>query len=123
LPCAFHQPQPIFAWQQHAHLLDDLHLAVEARRSALDQRHVGCQAHLVHMTARFQVIERIEHDIELAEPCHVEPRIFDVIVIRLDLDRGVESARRLLRDLRTCQPWRDEFALCIGHRVPMPLTS
>jgi hypothetical protein len=82
-----------------SHLLDDLDLAVETRGAALDQRDIRCQAHLVHMPPRIQVVERIEDNVEGLEPRDVELRVLDVVVVGLDLDVGVEPARRLFRNL------------------------
>jgi hypothetical protein len=52
------------------------------------------------MSPRIQIIQRIEHNFERLEPCDVKLRVLDIIVVGLDLDLGVESAGRLLRDLR-----------------------
>jgi hypothetical protein len=51
------------------------------------------------MSARIEVIERIEDNAEALEPGDVETRILDVVVMRFDLDVRVEPACRLLRDL------------------------
>ena len=51
------------------------------------------------MSPRIQIIQRIEHNFERLEPCNVELRVLDIVVVGLDLDLGVESAGRLLRDL------------------------
>ncbi len=65
------------------HLLDHLYLPIEASRPTLDQGHIGCQTHLVHMATRVQVVEGIEDKIESLEPLYVELRIFDVRVVSL----------------------------------------
>ena len=62
-------------------LLDDLYLAIEARRSTLDQRYVSRKAHFVNMAAGIEVIERIEDDGESFEPVNVELGVFDVGVV------------------------------------------
>jgi hypothetical protein len=82
-----------------SHLLDDLDLPVEASGAALHQRDICCQTHLVHMPPRIQVVERVEDDVEGLEPRDIELRALDVVVIGLDLDVGVELARRLFRNL------------------------
>lgn len=81
------------------YLFDDLNLTVEARGATLDQRYICRQAHLIHMSPRIQVIQRVENENETFEPFHVELRIFDVRMMRFDLDVWVELAGRLLRDL------------------------
>lgn len=83
-----------------SYLLDDLHLPVEARGAALDQRDVGGQTHAVDMAARIEVVECVEDDVEALEPRDVELRVLDVVVVRCDLGRRVEFAGGLLRDLR-----------------------
>ena len=55
------------------HLLDNLDLSIEARCSALDQRHVRCQAHLIYMSPCFKVIQSIEDQVECLEPVNIEP--------------------------------------------------
>lgn len=81
------------------HLLDHLHLPIESRCPALDQRHVCRQAHPVHMSPRIQIVQRIENDCEGLEPVDIELRIFDIGVMRLDLDIRVEFAGGFFRDL------------------------
>jgi hypothetical protein len=82
-----------------AHLLDHLNLSVEPGGAALDQRDIGCQAHLVDMPPRIQIVQRIEDKAELLKPCHIELAILDVVVVRFDVDVGVELSGRLFRDL------------------------
>jgi hypothetical protein len=55
------------------------------------------------MPPRIQVVQRIEDDAELLEPCDVELSILDVGVFRYDVDVGVELSGRLFRNLRPCQ--------------------
>ena len=71
-------------------LLDDLYVAVEARSATLDQRHIGEQAHLVDVPPCIQVIQRVEDNIETAEPLQIELRVFDVCVVGRDVDRRIE---------------------------------
>jgi hypothetical protein len=85
--------------QCRAYLSDDLHLAVEPSGTALDQRHVGGQTHLVHMPPRLQIVQRVEHESKRLEPRHIELVILDVRVIRLNARIRVEPARRFLCDL------------------------
>jgi hypothetical protein len=82
-----------------SHLLDDLDLPVEARGAALDQRDTGCQAHLVHMPPRIQIIQRIEDEIESLEPRDIEARVLYIVMIRLNLDIRIEHERRVFRNL------------------------
>jgi hypothetical protein len=91
------------AYDTETHLLDDLYLPVEASGSALHQRNVGSKAHPVHMPPRIQVVQRVEDDIKRLEPRDVEVRVLDIVVVRLDLDVGVELSRRLLCNLSQCQ--------------------
>lgn len=105
----------------HAYLADNLYLTVEPSRAALDQRHVRGQAHLIDMTARIEVVQRIEDDAKGLEPGDVELVVLDVGVVGLDVHAGVESAggflRNLCRRLATPQP-RPECAFsayqCLG---------
>lgn len=83
-----------------SHLLDDLDLPVEARGAALDQRDIGGQTHAVDMAARIEVVERVEDDVEALEPCDIELRVLDVVVVCCDLGRRVEFAGGFLCDLR-----------------------
>jgi hypothetical protein len=82
-----------------SHLLDDLNLAIEARRPTLDQRHISRQTHFVHMSSCFEVVQGVEDEIEFLEPVDVEDGIFDVGMIRLELDGGIEFASSVFRDL------------------------
>jgi hypothetical protein len=106
-----------------SHLLDDLDLAIEAGGAALHQRDIGCEAHLVHMPPRIQVVERIEDDVECLEPRHVELHVLDVVVVGFDLDVGVELARRLFRNLPRGQRMPSFHFSVHGADSPMPWTS
>jgi hypothetical protein len=103
-----------------SHLLDDLDLPVEARGAALDQRDIGGQTHLVHVPPRIEVIERIEDDVEGLEPRDIELRVLDVVVVGLDLDVGVEPARRLFRNLSRGQRMPNDGSSTAGFDSPGP---
>lgn len=75
------------------HLLNDLHLAVEAGGTALNEGHISRETHLVHMATRLQIVQRIEYDLKRLEPCNVELGVLDVVMVRLNLDVRVEPAR------------------------------
>jgi len=79
-----------------------LNVAVEAGGTTLDERYIASQAHLVDMSACIEVIERVEDDVELLEPCDVELRVLDVVVVGFDLDVGVELLRRFFGNLLWC---------------------
>ena len=81
-------------------LLDNLGLAVEARRAALDQRHIGRQAHAIDVSPCIEIVERVEDNLEVAEPRNVELGVFDVAVVRDDFDVRIESAGSFRRNLR-----------------------
>jgi hypothetical protein len=51
------------------------------------------------MSPRIQIIQRIENKAETLEPRDVELAILDVVVVRYDVDIGVELASRLFRNL------------------------
>lgn len=53
------------------------------------------------MPPRFQVVQRIEYDLELAEPFDAELGIFDVGMMGDDLDRPVELFGDFLRNLES----------------------
>ena len=76
-------------------------MAEVALRAALDQWHLGSEAHAVDVAARVHIVERVEHDREPLEELDREPRRLDVAVLGLDLEfivREVEDG--LARDLR-----------------------
>lgn len=79
-------------------LLDYLNLAVEASSSAFDEWYIGRQTHLVHVPPCLHIVQRVEHDIETAEPFHVEMRFFDVCMVGLYLDPWIELCRRVFGD-------------------------
>ena len=70
--------------------LDDLDLAVEAHGAALNQGHIGGEAHLVHVAAGVEVVEGIEDESEGLKPFYVELGVFDVGVVGGEGDGGVE---------------------------------
>lgn len=82
-----------------AHPLYDLNLAVEAGGTTLDQWHIGRETHLVDMSARIQVVKRVEDDMEALEPRDVELAVLDVVVVCYDVNIGVELGSRLFRNL------------------------
>lgn len=51
------------------------------------------------MASGIEVVERIEDEVKALEPVDVELGVFDVGVVCLDIDVGVEPSGRLLRDL------------------------
>lgn len=72
------------------HLFNDLDLPIEAGGTAFDKRPSCRQAHLVDMPPRIKVIQRIENEIETLEPVYIEFGIFDVGVMRFELDVRIE---------------------------------
>lgn len=48
--------------------LDDLDLTIEAGCAALDKWYISSKAHLVHMSSRLQIIQRIENNRKAFEP-------------------------------------------------------
>lgn len=51
-------------------LLDQLHLAIVARRSALDQRHLRCEAHPIHVVSGGPIVQGVQHNVELLVEAH-----------------------------------------------------
>lgn len=82
-----------------AHLLDHLHLTIESSCSALNQRHVGCQTHPIHIAPRVQIIQRIEHNVEAREPVDVELAILDVGMICFQLRARLKLVRHFFCNL------------------------
>ena len=80
---------------------DDLHLPVETRCPAFDQRYIRGQAHFVHMSSRVKVIESVEDKVKGLKPFDIEANIFDVCMVCFELDIGVEFAGSVLCDLET----------------------
>lgn len=81
------------------HLLDHLHLSVEACCTAFHQGHVGSQTHAIHMATSVQVVEGIEDNVESFKPINVELGILDVRMVGFKLCVGPEFTSDLLRDL------------------------
>ena len=79
--------------------LDYLDLTVEAHCTALDQRDVGCEAHLVGMAAGVEIVQGIEDEVEGLEPFNVELGVFDVGVVGGEGDGGVEFGGDFFGDL------------------------
>lgn len=82
------------------YLLDDLDLTVEPGGATLDQRDVSGKAHFVDMAAGVEIVESVEDEAEALEPVDIELGVFDVGVVRLDVDVGVKLSGRLFRNLR-----------------------
>ena len=82
-----------------AYFFDHLYLPIEASRPALDQRHIGCQTHLVHLPSRIEIVQGIEYEVEPLEPIYIEPRVFDVRVMGFELDVRVEFCGRFFGNL------------------------
>jgi len=82
-----------------AHLLDNLHLSIEAGGTTLNQGDVRSQAHLVDMPPRVQVIQGIEDEIEALKPVDVEIRVFDVCVVCFKFNVGIELPGGFFRNL------------------------
>ena len=51
------------------------------------------------MPSRIEVVQRIEHKFEALKPFNIELRIFDVGMVRLELDVWVEFGGALFCDL------------------------
>lgn len=80
-------------------LLDNLNLAIKTGGATLNKRDIGSQAHLVHMSPSLKVVQSIEGNAKLTEPCDSKLVILDVSMVGDDLDVGVESLRSLFGDL------------------------
>lgn len=74
-------------------------MPIEASGAAVHHGHVGGNAHFVDVSARIDIVERVEDEMEALEKVDVESRVFDVCVIRFDLDVRVELARCLFSHL------------------------
>ena len=79
--------------------LDYLDLTIEAHCTTLDQRDVGCKAHLVNVTAGVKIVEGIEDEIEGLEPFNVELGVFDIGVMGGEGDVGIEFGSGFFGDL------------------------
>lgn len=75
--------------------LDYLNLAIEASSTALNERNVGRQTHLVYVPPRFHIVQRIEDNIETSKPLHIELGFLDIGMVGLNLDPRVELCRRI----------------------------
>jgi hypothetical protein len=51
------------------------------------------------MPPRIQIIQRIKDDTEALKPRDAELTILNIVVVRYDVDIGVELSRRLFRNL------------------------
>lgn len=80
-------------------LNDRLNLPIESCRSTLNQGYIRCQTHFVDMPSRIEVVKGIEDERKALEPLYVELRIFDVCMVRFELDVRIEFGRALLCDL------------------------
>lgn len=80
-------------------LLDQLHLAIVAARTALDQRHLRRQAHAVDVIASGAIVQRVQHDGELLVETDAVVGGEDAVVVRLDGDVRIEAERTLARHL------------------------
>lgn len=68
-----------------------------------------------------QIIERIENEVETLEEFHVEPRVLDVCMMRLELDVRIEFLRAFFRNLNVnCSA---SNALREAPGLQMPWTS
>lgn len=79
---------------------DNLHLAIESSGATLDQGYISCQAHLIDVPARFEVIQSIESNAELLEPGHSEFVILDIGMVCDNFDIGIKPFCCLLSHLR-----------------------
>lgn len=75
-------------------------MPVEACSTTVHHGYVSRNAHFVNMSARIDIVERIEHDAEAFEKVDVESRIFDVRMIGFDVDVRVEFASCLFCNLQ-----------------------
>lgn len=82
-----------------AYLLDNLHLSVEPCCSALNQRHIGSQAHSINMSPGVEVVKRIENDIEGRKPVHIELSVLDVCMVRFQLCTRLKLMSHFLGNL------------------------
>lgn len=74
-------------------------MPVEACGATVHHGHVSRNTHFVDMSARIDIVKRVEDDIEALEKVDVESRVFDVRVIGFDVNIRVEFASRLLCNL------------------------
>ena len=78
---------------------DRLNLTIESCCTTLNQGDVRSQAHLVDMPSRIKIIQGVEDECKRLKPLYIKLRVFDVGVMRLELDMRVEFGSALLRDL------------------------
>ena len=81
------------------YLFDDLYLPVKASCSTLDQGHIRGQTHLVDMSSCIEIVQRIEHQIKALKPFDIETRVFNVRMVRFELDMRVELRGGIFGDL------------------------
>ena len=60
------------------------HLSDESCRSTFDERHARCEAESVDVSSCVDVVESVEHDVELLEELDAKLGLFDVRVVRCD---------------------------------------
>ena len=77
---------------------DRLHLAKKAGGAAFDRRYVGHNAHAVHPSACFQIVQCAQHDVKRIVEGEIKLGRLDVSVVRDDRHVGVECARTCLRN-------------------------
>lgn len=70
--------------------LDDLNLSIEACGTALYQRDIRSQTHLVDMSPSIQVIKSVEYHGKASKPVHIELGVLDVGMMSLELHARVE---------------------------------
>lgn len=75
------------------------------------------------MSARIDVVEGVEDDVESLEPCDIELRVFDVVVVSFDLDVGVELVRRFFGNLLQRQRMLSHLTQSSGAPLRVPWTS
>lgn len=80
-------------------LLDNLDLAIEARRATFNQGHISSQAHFIHVSSRVEIVEGVEGDAKSPKPRNGELGILDVRMVRNNVDAGVELLRSLFGNL------------------------
>jgi hypothetical protein len=96
--------------------LDYLNLTIEAHCTTLDQRDVGCEAHLVNVTAGVKIVQGIEDEVEGLEPFNVELGVFDIGMVGGEGDMGVEFGGGFFGDLGdACEV--SECAVGLGNRA------
>ena len=74
-------------------------MPVEACCTALNERHVGRQAHFIDMPPRIEIVQRIEDECKGLKPVDIKLRVFDVGMVCLNRDVRVEFGCTLFCDL------------------------